>query len=427
MLSSLFGDLRNIRSTRDENAPGEGRDQGFAATAILESVATEVNDRGQMVDSHLRDLVVAGSPAQAIRDHFAATRADLDTASRLIALFDPTAVWAGAVIKALSDASGRPIERLHLREQGTLRTLAMIERTTLERRHEDALRIYHADVRAPGAGNAAIPLALMERSHMTAVIVGAMQPHEIDDMLSTLQAAVQSPNWRCPTLLFMLPPNAVWIANKIGMTEWPARLKVQALNEALTSASAVWNSLLGIWNRVKKEPVWGPPVAHAAPALDGFQIKVADLSGPTEVATEIMTVAIAPPTSARLAASMLDPAVAARALNTLAGLDGVLGCAVVDASNGLILAQQSREDKPVPLDLAAAASTQVLRAHQQSSRDMGLGSEIDEVMTSAGARHHVMRAVSGRRGLFLFAVLDKQRTNLALARYKLMEAETSLG
>ena len=39
---------------------------------------------------------------------------------------------------------------------------------------------------------------------------------------------------------------------------------------------------------------------------------------------------------------------------------------------------------------------------------------------------HVMRTVSRHRGLFLFAILDKQRTNLALARYKLMEAEQSL-
>jgi hypothetical protein len=48
-------------------------------------------------------------------------------------------------------------------------------------------------------------------------------------------------------------------------------------------------------------------------------------------------------------------------------------------------------------------------------------------MTSAGPRHHVMRSAARHRGLFLFAVLDKQRTNLALARYKLMEAEQSLG
>lgn len=428
MLTSLFGDLRTIRgnTTRDGHPAPEERDHGFAATAILESVATEVNERGQMVDSHLRDLVVAGSPAQAIRDHFASTRADLDTASRLIALFDPTGVWAAAVIKALSDASGRPIERLHLREQGTLRTLAMIERTTLERRHEDALRIYHADVRAPGIDNASVPLALMERSHMTAVIVGAMQPHAIDEMLETLQTAVRHPNWRCPTLLFMLPPNAVWIANKIGMADWPARLKVQVLNEALTSASAVWNALLGMWNRVKKEPVWAPPQAPAATVLDGFQIKVADLSTSSATAASSTATITSPVTATPGRRPALDPALAAKALETLSTLDGVFACAVVDSGTGLILAKHSREDRPIPLELAAAASTQVLRAHQQASRDLGLTTEVDEIMTSAGPRHHVMRTVSRHRGLFLFAVLDKQRTNLALARYKLMEAEQSL-
>ncbi|HEY0821814.1 MAG TPA: hypothetical protein VGD46_23770 [Rhizobacter sp.] len=426
MLSSLFGDLRTIRG----NPASDDPDQGFAATAILESVATEVNDRGQMVDSHQRDLVVSGSPAQAMRDHFTATRADLETATRLIALYDPTAVWASAVIKALSDASGRPIERLHLREQGTLRTLATIERTTLERRNEDMLRIYHADVRAPGTANAAVPLALMERSHMTAVIVGAMQPHAIDEMLETLQTAVRHVNWRCPTLLFMLPPNAVWIANKIGMIEWPARLKVQVLNEALTSASAVWNSLLGMWNRVKKEPVWGPPPAPLAPGLDGFQIKVADLSASSanvSGAKVSLPVAAAADGATSLRRPLLDPALADGALEVLSVLDGLFACAVVDGSSGLILARHERKDQPVDLDLAAAASAQLLRSHQHLARQLGLTTEIDEVMTSAGPRHHVMRASARHKGLFLFAVLDKQRTNLALARYKLMEAEQGLG
>ena len=164
MLTSLFGDLGQAKGPR--RTDGGESDAGFAATAIMESVATEVNARGQMVDRHSKDLVVTGSPAQAIREHFADTRADLDTATSLITLLDPAGVWASAVIKALSDAGGRPIERLHLREQTTLRTLATIERTTLVRRQEDTLRIFHADVRAPGPENAEIPVALMERSQI---------------------------------------------------------------------------------------------------------------------------------------------------------------------------------------------------------------------------------------------------------------------
>ena len=95
-----------------------------------------------------------------MRDHFASQRSELDAAAPMITLYDPARMWAGSVVKALSDASGQPIERLHLRDQATLATLAMIERTTLPRRLEDTLKIYYADVRAEGRESAAVGWSL---------------------------------------------------------------------------------------------------------------------------------------------------------------------------------------------------------------------------------------------------------------------------
>jgi hypothetical protein len=205
MLTSLFGDLESSKLP-DGNGNGNGggtastaqqdaNDQGFAATAILETVVSDLNGGGHLIDRHQHDLVVSGSPAQAIREHFAATRSDLETASRLITLIDPTGAWAAEVVRALSDAGGRPLDRLHLREQATLRTLATIERTTLIRRHEETLKIYRADVRVQGRDNADIPVALMERSHMTVVIVGAMQAHAVDALLDSMREACALPTW----------------------------------------------------------------------------------------------------------------------------------------------------------------------------------------------------------------------------------------
>ena len=418
MLTSLFGDLAGPKDpSKKAKTGGEGADHGFAATAILESTATEVNDRGQMVDRHQQDLVVSGSPAQAILEHFTATRADLETASRLITLLDPVGVWAGAVIKALSDAGGQPIERLHLREQSTLRTLATIERTTLVRRHEDTLKVYHADVRAPGRENEEIPVALMERSHMTAVIIGPMQPHAIDALLASLVDAISLPTWRCPNLVFMLPPNAVWIANKISAVAWPPRLHVHVLNESLTSASSVWNAMLGMWNHVKTQPAWEPPEGPSQMGLADYPVKVADLHA-----------AVNPPLKPlmRVSHHALDPARARQALADMLSIDGLLGCAVVDSTTGLVLARESREDQPADLDLSAATSAQVLRAHRLAARNMGLAEQVDEVMTTAGTRQQVLRTVSNHPDLFLMALLDKHRANLALARYKLMQVEKGL-
>jgi predicted regulator of Ras-like GTPase activity (Roadblock/LC7/MglB family) len=241
---------------------------------------------------------------------------------------------------------------------------------------------------------------------------------------------VNQPGWRCPTLLFMLPPSGVWIANKIGMIQWPQRLKVQVLNESLSSASAVWNALLGQWNRVKTEPVWGPPPVAAIASVqgpDGFPIKVADLDAAASAASA------SPGTAIRSSAvtkapvrAVLDPQRAAHALDSMLQVDGLMGCAVVDTATGLVVTHKVREEHPVDIELAAAACTQVLRVHDRHARDMGLADAVQEIMTSTPTRHHLIRSLSRHSGLFLFALLDKQRSNLALARYKLMEAEQSL-
>jgi predicted regulator of Ras-like GTPase activity (Roadblock/LC7/MglB family) len=423
MLTSLFGELGPPKdpakkSDTEGPAPEQG---GFAATAILESLATEVNQRGQMIDRHQHDLVVSGSPAQAIRAHFATTRADLGTASRLITLLDPTGIWASAVIKALSDAGGRPIERLHLREQTTLRTLATIERTTLVRRHEDTLKIYHADVRAPGRENAAIPVALMERSHLSTVIVGPMQPHAVDALIEMLKEASTLPTWRCPNLLFMLPPGTPWIASKISAVSWPRRLQVHVLSESMSSASSVWNAMLGMWNHVKTQPAWEPPEP-----MQGLVAGDESTQAPPDIAAP--QPATPPPQGALMEGNHrpLAPADARTALAEMAGIDGLLCCAVVDAATGLVLAKEAIEDEGSDFDLCAAACAQVLRAHRMAARNMGMSEHIDEIIVSAGHRHQVLRTVSGQHDLFLMALLNKDHANLALARYKLTEVEKRL-
>lgn len=441
MLASLFGDLGPAREMRAQRANADDAPaDGFAATSILESVATEVNANGQMVDRHSHDLVVTGSPAQAIRDHFATTRSDLDTATSLITLLDPNGVWASAVIKALSDAGGRPIQRLHLREHLTLRTLATIERTTLVRRHEDTLRIYYADVRAPGHENAEIPVVLMERSQMTAVIIGPMQPHAIDAMLDALHGAVMLPTWRCPDLLFMLPPNAIWIANKIGALPWPGRLHVHVLSESMTGASSVWNALLGVWNQVQAHAIQDR-ASNPPPGIEEFPVPRSDSSGAASVlsASAVSTGADAPFMAPQSDAASPDPestspllrvnrtgAERAHAQQALAGLlvlDGVLGGALVDSTTGLVQARETLADAVIDLDRSAAACAQVMRAHRQAARGMGLSDQVDEVIVSAGSRQQMMRTISRHPDHFIMLLLDKQRANLARVRLQLADVE----
>lgn len=417
MLSSLFGDLGDSREPDDSRRDPSQPDTGFTATGVVESTRTEVNDRGQIVDRHVSDLFVTGSPAQAMREHLASTRNELDRGAHLITLYDPVRIWASAVIKALSDASGQPIERLHLRETGTLRTLAMIERTAIVRRFDDALKIYHADVRATGRENAEIPIALMERSNLTAVIVGSMQPHAIDAMIEDLLAAVYAQTWHCPIVLFILPPGAVWIANKISGAAWPPALQVRVLSEPMTGASAVWNSVLGVWNQVK---------STRSPAIEARSPIAADSASGTGEAerTSVVSDLDEPVT---LSTAALDAERAQRVLSELLRTDGLLACAVVDELTGLVLAQQARPGVNVEFSQAAAACAQLLKFHRGAARRLGLSDDtVDEVIIGAGGRQQIVRVLPRHPELFMFTLLDKGRTNLALVRFRLQEAEKNL-
>jgi predicted regulator of Ras-like GTPase activity (Roadblock/LC7/MglB family) len=442
MLTSLFGDVSAPSSpaNKDETAEGQqGAQARFAATTILESVETDVNARGQMVDSHLRDLVVTGSPGQAIREHFARTLAHMGGGiNPLITLLDPIGIWASSVIKALSDAGGQPIERMHLREQATLRTLAMIERTRLVRRGEETLKIYHADVRAPGPENAEIPVALMERGHLTVVILGAMQPHAIDALLASLCAAARSPTWHCPHTLFMLQPGTQWMANKIGDIDWPQHVAVHVLHEAMTSASAVWNAMLAMWNTVKTLPPPHPRDFNMA--KDNYPIRVVDLPPAAESEADLQTLASAslpaapeaslpaPHSSSSSALPELEPdaATLAPVLKEVMQLEGLLGCAIVDEQSGQIMAFDEREYPLAQMEVAAAHGSRLLSAYRESAAQMGLHEPVNEVVLGAGQRQLLIRVLLPIAHTFTMALLDKHRTNLALVRFKLMELERRL-
>jgi hypothetical protein len=195
---------------------------------------------------------------------------------------------------------------------------------------------------------------------------------------------VREPSWRCESLHFLLPPSGAWIARKIAGLDWPRTLRVEVLDEPLVGTSTVWNTLLAAWDRQH-----GP----ADPAID---------------------------------AAALEARVVARQLRGLMHTDGVLGCALADATDGDLLAGESR-DAGADLARAAAALAPVLRAHRQANAAMGLPGTVDEIAVVNGSVCHLIRPLQRRVNQFLFARIDRSHANLALLKFKLAEAERSLG
>jgi predicted regulator of Ras-like GTPase activity (Roadblock/LC7/MglB family) len=159
-----------------------------------------------------------------------------------------------------------------------------------------------------------------------------------------------------------------------------------------------------------------------------FPIKVGELEPSYDPAPKPTSSAVDSDASAGsvVARNVLDAARGRLALASLLKLDGLLGCALVDAGSGLVLAHETREPQTLDMEQAAAACAQVLSSHRDAAHRMGLADPIDEIITTAGARHILIRALQRHPELVLVALLEKHRTNLALARFQLLEVERSL-
>ncbi|MBI3367125.1 MAG: hypothetical protein HY021_01330 [Burkholderiales bacterium] len=323
--------------------------------------------------------MVDHSPAAAMRAHFAKTRGDRSVSSPLITLLDPTGLWAPGVIQALSEAASMPVQRLVVRERSTLRALATISRTSVPRHRAFPLKVYHADVRATGLEGEEIISALAEGSHMTAVIIGTLQPQALADLLGSLVEATRAPSWRCEWLTFILPPGMPSLRRRVLDQPWPSSVRVAAVVDALSSAAGVWNSVLTAW----------------------------------EATTEAVTTAA------------IDRVTAAQALRPVAGTEGLLACGLVDLAGGDLLASESRDnDRGAPLGPMASALCAARRAQIDAAGPLGTAPE--EILITSGTQQLMLRTLPRHQRLGFIARLERSQANLALLRFRMLEAEQHL-
>ena len=110
-------------------------------------------------------------------------------------------------------------------------------------------------------------------------------------------------------------------------------------------------------------------------------------------------------------------------LSALMSIDGALCAAVVDSGSGMLLGSIG---SGVDLELAAAGNTEVVRAKLKTMKSLNLNDRIDDILITLGQQYHVIRPLQQHDGLFIYLVLDKEKSNLALARRKVQDVEQKL-
>ncbi len=111
----------------------------------------------------------------------------------------------------------------------------------------------------------------------------------------------------------------------------------------------------------------------------------------------------------------------------LASIEGATGVALVDYTSGMALGTMGGS-KTFDLNVAAAGNTDVVRAKMRTMEQLGLSDEIEDILITLGKQYHLIRLLQSAsgRGLFLYLVLDKNKSNLAMARRRLGILEAAL-
>ncbi len=112
-----------------------------------------------------------------------------------------------------------------------------------------------------------------------------------------------------------------------------------------------------------------------------------------------------------------------QSMDELLTCDGAVCAALVDASSGMILGQIG---SGVDMEVAAAGNTEVVRAKMKTMRALGLNDVIEDILITLGKQYHIIRPMARKEGLFIYLVLDKSKSNLALARRKAADVEKEM-
>ncbi len=345
---------------------------------------------------------------------------------RLVLLGADSPVLEG-LYDSVSRGTSTPSSLLHVQppegEAGTLRALMLPSGAGRP------IHLWHVPPQAAEAAKSAEE-ALVRRADIVVHFLPAMAAEQAAHLVEHWADAMHSMERRFSTLSFMCAGGHDLVIEALTMVSIPEGTRVLSADTSGTGVGAIWAQLM----RTMREHLAGA-------GKTGLPPTTAQAVAPTATPTPTQTKrAPGKPVRAALPEEALSPAVLKAleidppiepinlgnlsvALEALMQLDGAVAVAMVDANTGKLLGQAG--GGAVNLELAATGNAEVVRAKLKTMLSLGIEGTIEDILITLQVQYHLIRLLPGT-DLFLYLVLNRAESNLALARYKLSEQEKGM-
>jgi len=103
--------------------------------------------------------------------------------------------------------------------------------------------------------------------------------------------------------------------------------------------------------------------------------------------------------------------------------DGAIIALLGDSDSGMLLASAG---SGLDMEIAAAGTTEFMRAKLKTVRALKLDDQLEDILVTLGSQYHIIRPLSSNRSIFIYLSVDRERSNLALARIAVKNTEQKI-
>lgn len=369
------------------------------ATQLLDDspqAGSEGRDLGKQVSTHVRELFVVCDPAEALRQHFEVG------VTPFLAVHDLGNGKSRSFLEALSQASGWPVRRLHIRRQGFGTILATLHYIDCPGQNQLSLRLYASDAEADSAVRIAIRRQLLASASANALIAEDLPEQVLTLGYSCLRDDLLSRRATGLTMLVLPQTRSSRLTHDLELLQHAGgtRIEVAPVTAAIGSS---WALLATYWNReASHSSRAGMPTigqihlgqAAAAPSASVAQTRgmtpMPKVSAPIKIDTPA-----APPQPAPLSAAEYLTLVAGRTQAQSACIFNVATRAIEAHAGAVPAADLAQQGQALLMSIARVGD------------GLALGRAVSEVTVVLGDTQVVVRPVRLRAGCAMVLLLKR--------------------